>query len=273
MTVKAKNAFKSSQVLRSYLVVSPKIINNASRPTNKRLFIQKAMVRLSLAPMKLITLVSISLLTLSAAFARAADLQQRIYTATQILEQKQGSLSAIPAEVLAHARGVAIGTITKAGLGIGGQGGEGIVLLHYLGTTPPTWSAPVAYNMSGGSLGAQIGFTTIRYVIVLNTDDAVRLFTSTGKVSFDATATGTAGNDTGREGESTTDLERHAMIIYKETGGLYGGATFGGTSIQVDNDVNQIAYGNHVYVRTIFSGRVQKPESAGRLYELLNNGR
>ena len=172
--------------------------------------------------MKLITLFSIALLTLTSALGRAADLQERIYTATQILEQKQGSLSSIPPEVLAHARGVASGTITKAGLGIGGQGGEGIVLLHYLGTTPATWSAPVAFNMSGGSLGAQIGFTTIRYVIILNTDSAVRLFTSTGKMTYDATATGTAGNDTGREGESTSDLERHAMIIYKDTGGVPG---------------------------------------------------
>lgn len=223
--------------------------------------------------MKLITLFSLALLTLTPSLIRAADMQERIYTATKILEQKQGSLSSIPPEVLAHARGVAIGTITKAGLGIGGQGGEGIVFLHYLGTTPATWSAPVAYNMSGGSLGAQIGFTTIRYIIVLNTDNAVRLFTSTGKVTYDATATGTAGNDTGREGETTSDLEKHSMIIYKDTGGLYGGATFGGTSIQVDNDVNQIAYGDHVYVRAIFSGRVPPPESAHRLYELLSGGR
>ena len=104
---------------------------------NKRLFIQKAMVRLALAPMKLITLVSLSLLTFRLRCARAADLQQRIYTATQILEQKQGSLSAIPAEVLAHARGVAIGTITKAGLGIGGQGGEGIVAAALPGHDAP----------------------------------------------------------------------------------------------------------------------------------------
>jgi lipid-binding SYLF domain-containing protein len=223
--------------------------------------------------MKLTALFSVALLTWSTALVQAADLHERIYNATEILEQRQGSLSPIPPEVLAHARGVAIGTITKAGLGIGGQGGEGIVMLLYLGTPPATWSAPSAYNMSGGSLGAQIGFTTIRYIIILNTDQAVRLFSSTGKVSFDATATGTAGNDTGREGEATDDLERHALIIYKDTGGLYGGATFGGTSVQVANEVNQIAYGDHVFVRTIFSGRIKAPESTHRLYDLLNNVR
>jgi lipid-binding SYLF domain-containing protein len=223
--------------------------------------------------MKLITLCSLALLTLSTVAIQAADMHERIYTATRILEQKQGSLSPIPMDVLAHARGIAIGTITKAGLGIGGQGGSGIVMLHYTGSNPMTWSAPVAFNTSGGSLGAQIGFTTIRYIIVLNTDSAVRMFSNPGKVTFDATATGTAGADTGREGETSDSLEHHAMIIYKETGGLYGGATFGGTSIQVDNDVNQIAYGDHVYVRAIFSGKVPAPRSTNRLYQLLNTGR
>lgn len=223
--------------------------------------------------MKIITLLSITLLTLSTVAVQASSMHSRIYDATRILEKKQGSLSAIPPEVLAHARGIAIGTITKAGLGIGGQGGEGIVMLHYRGVTPATWSAPVAFNTSGGSLGAQIGFTTIRYIIVLNTDSAVRMFTSSGKMTFDATATGTAGADTGRQGETSDNLERHAMIIYKETGGLYGGATFGGTSIEVDNDVNQEAYGDRVYVRTIFSGKVPAPRAANRLYQLLNASR
>jgi lipid-binding SYLF domain-containing protein len=223
--------------------------------------------------MKFIAFLSLALLTLSTSFIRADGLHRRIATATEILEKRQGSLSPIPMEVLSRARGIAIGTITKAGLGIGGQGGEGIVLLHYLGDKPASWSAPVAFNTSGGSLGAQIGFTTIRYIIILNTDDAVRLFTSPGKMTFDATATGTAGNDTGREGETTENLERHAMIIYKDTGGLFGGATFGGTSVQVKDEVNQEAYGDHVYVRDILAGKVPSPRSATRLYEILNTGR
>ena len=174
--------------------------------------------------MKLIALFSIALLTLSSSFVRADNLHERIVTATQILEKRQGSISPIPQEVLAHARGIAIGTITKAGLGIGGQGGEGIVLLHYTADNPATWSAPVAFNTSGGSLGAQIGFTTIRYIIILNTDNAVRMFTSNGKVTYDATAAGTAGADNAHEGETSENLRRHSMIIYKETGGLFGGA-------------------------------------------------
>jgi lipid-binding SYLF domain-containing protein len=223
--------------------------------------------------MKLTAYFSIALLALSSIVLRADNLHQRVYTATRILEQRQGSLDPIPLEVLQHARGIAIGTITKAGLGIGGQGGEGIVLLHYLGDTPALWSPPVAFNTSGGSLGAQIGFTTIRYIIILNSDDAVRLFTSSGKMTFDATATGTAGADTGREGETTENLERRSMIIYKETGGLFGGATFGGTSVEVKDEINQRAYGDNIYVRDILAHKVPAPRSAAHLYEILNSGR
>lgn len=223
--------------------------------------------------MKILALCSIALLTFSTAVLRADNMHQRIRTATHILEERQGSVDPIPADILAHARGIAIGTITKAGLGIGGQGGDGIVLLHYLGDARPTWSAPVAFTTTGGSVGAQIGYTTIRYIIILNSDSAVRMFTSPGKVSFDATASGTAGADTAHEGESTDQARRHAMIIYKETGGVYGGATLGGTSVQVDNDCNQAAYGDGIYVRQILSGKVPKPASAGRLYAILDGTR
>jgi lipid-binding SYLF domain-containing protein len=223
--------------------------------------------------MKILALFSIVLLTLSTALVRADNLYQRIHTATHILEDRQGSIDPIPPELLAHARGVAIGTITKAGLGLGGQAGSGIVFLHYLGDAQPTWSAPVAFSTGGGSVGAQIGFTTIRYIIILNTDNAVRMFTSPGKVTLDATATGTAGATTAREGESTDQLRRRSMIIYKETGGLYGGATLGGVSVQVDDDCDQAAYGDGIYVRDILSGRVPKPNAAAHLYSLLNGGR
>ena len=80
--------------------------------------------------MKIFTLICAALLLCSNLSLRADDMHDRIYNATRLLEKKQGSADPIPTEILAHARGVAIGSITKAGLGIGGQGGEGIVMLH-----------------------------------------------------------------------------------------------------------------------------------------------
>jgi len=197
-------------------------------------------------------------------------MRERIQTATEILGDKQHSDDPIPADLLNHAKGVAIFTLTKVGLGIGGQGGEGIVLVRLNDMLWHSWTAPSAFNLAGGSIGAQIGFTEVRYIVVLNTDDAVHHFTGSGKLDWDATATGTAGSDTGTDRVSTSDLEHRDIVVYKDTGGIFGGATLGGTSVERKEAVNQQAYGDDVRTRNILNGKVQPPASADHLYSLLD---
>lgn len=199
-----------------------------------------------------------------------ADMEERIQDAITIVSQKQRSTEPIPADLINHAKGVAIFSITKGGLGIGGQGGEGIVVLRLGKTRPHSWTAPSAFNMGGASLGAQIGFTESRYVVVLNTDDAVRHFTNPGKTTWDATATGTAGADTATEKVSTSELEHRDIVIYKDTDGIFGGATFGGNVIECKDAINQQAYGENVHMKNILNGSVPAPKSANRLYSLLD---
>jgi lipid-binding SYLF domain-containing protein len=220
--------------------------------------------------MKFILSASVAILLASTSFIRAADMDQRINDAIQIVEKRQGSADPIPVEILQNAKGIAICTIVKGGIGIGGQGGEGIVLIRHLGGPVPIWRAPSAFNISGASLGAQLGFSSISYIIVLNSEHAIGQFIGQGKVKWDATATGTAGADTGVESESTRDLERREVLVYRDSGGLFGGATFGGSSVEVKNEINHEAYGEHVYVRDILEGRVPPPPSAQRLYDLLD---
>jgi lipid-binding SYLF domain-containing protein len=202
--------------------------------------------------------------------SRAADMEKRIFDATHILEQRQGSADPIPPEILQNAKGVAICTILKGGIGIGGQGGEGIVMIRHLGDAVPVWRAPCAFNITGASVGAQLGFSSISYILVLNTERAIGQFVGEGKVKWDATATGTAADDTRVETQSTRDLERQDVLVYRDSGGLFGGATLGGSSIEVKDSINQEAYGPHVHVRSILDGRVPLPDSAHHLYELLD---
>jgi len=217
--------------------------------------------------MKHLITTSLVLLFASTLITHAANMDERIQDATRIVEKRQGSADPIPAEILANAKGVAICTIIKGGIGIGGQGGEGIVLIRHEGGV---WRAPSAFNISGGSLGALIGFSSIRYIIILNTEAAIGQFVGVGKLKWDATATGTAGADTGVESESTRDLEQHAVLVYRDSGGLFGGASFGGSSIEVKDEINQQAYGEHIHVRDILEGRVPIPQTATRLYSLLD---
>jgi lipid-binding SYLF domain-containing protein len=216
---------------------------------------------------------ALALLLATSLTAQAANMRERINDATDILEKRQGSADPIPSDVLLNAKGVAICTIIKGGIGLGGQGGEGIVMIRHLGAAGPVWRAPSAFNISGASLGAQIGFTSIRYVILLNTEAAIGQFVGTGKVKWDATATGTAGQDTAVESETTRQLEEHAVLVYRDSGGLFGGATFGGSSIEVKDEINQQAYGENVFIRDILEGRVPIPRAADRLYELLDGKR
>jgi lipid-binding SYLF domain-containing protein len=224
--------------------------------------------------MKILLPATLALLLTTTLISSAADMEERIHNATEIMEQRQGSANPIPPEILQNARGIAICTILKGGIGIGGQGGEGIVIVHHQDASGNrTWRAPSAFNISGASVGAQLGFTTTKYIIVLNTENAVGQFVNVGKVKWDATAAGTAGNDNVVEGQSTRELEQHAVLVYRNSGGLFGGATLGGSSIDVKNEINQDFYGPHIYIRDILEGRVAPPHIADRLYEILNSGR
>jgi len=199
-----------------------------------------------------------------------AGMSARIQDATEIIEKKQGSAHPIPLELFTNAKGVAICTITKGGIGIGGQGGEGVIFVHH---SDGSWRAPSAFNISGASIGAQLGFSTIRYIIILNTEQAVGQFVGSGKMKWDATATGTAGDDTGVEGASTRDLEKHSVVVFRDSGGIFGGATLGGSSLEVSNETNQDYYGEHVYVRDILEGKIRPPTAAIRIYNILQGKR
>lgn len=219
--------------------------------------------------MKLFLTLGLSLI-LATQLASATDIADRLDSAYGVLRKKQGSLSPIPQALLDHAYGIAFATVTKGGIGIGGVGGEGIVMIHRHGIAPYNWSAPSAFNIAGGSLGAQLGFSKIRYIILLNTAAAVKQFAGSGKVKWDATAMGTAGSNTAVERESTVELSRNAVVIYSDSGGIFGGATFGGTTIETKDAVNHDTYGEHVYVRDIFAGKVHMPDEAKRLIALLD---
>jgi lipid-binding SYLF domain-containing protein len=87
---------------------------------------------------------------------------------------------------------------------------------------------------------------------------------------MNATATGTAGAETGSEHLSTDDLEHREVIVYRDSGGIYGGATLGGSSIEQKQSINEEAYGDNVRTRNILDGSVPPPQSASGIYAILN---
>jgi lipid-binding SYLF domain-containing protein len=210
--------------------------------------------------------------------AQAEDkIQPMVQAATQTLAAKQGSASPIPKEALAAAKGVAIIDITKGGFIVGGTGGSGIVVLKAKqGVTGlvgmQSWVAPIPIGFSGGSFGAQIGGSNTKMIVLLNSDQAVKVFTNPGKLAWNAQASGTAGADTETEAAGGA-LSEVDVTIYKETEGLYGGATFGGTTLSIQDDRIKSTYGPEIFVRDIIEGKVKAPEYAKPLINLLEGKR
>ncbi len=210
---------------------------------------------------------------------QAADMYETVKNATSILEARQGSANPIPLSALETARGVAIVDITKGGLVVGGAGGDGVVVLRVpqsLSGESPTmgrnWGAPIPVGFAGASFGAQVGGSNTKAIVLLNTPRAVRMFTSSGKLTWNASASGTAGAET--KGEQANDtLSDYDVSIYRETDGLYGGAVLGGMSVHVQEDKMKAAYGGKVYVRDLMEGKVAISDYSRRLVAMLEGKR
>lgn len=191
-----------------------------------------------------------------------------VRASTKILADRQGSSVPIPVHVFQASKGVAILDITKAGVIVGGTGGQGVVLKK----TATGWTAPVPVNISGGSFGLQVGGTNTLSIVVLHSDRALKVFTNPGKIGWGAQASGTAGTDTSKHGKDGL-LNESDISIYQRIEGFYGGAIFSGTSLSINEDLIKQGYGKDTYPRDLLDGSTPVPSYAQKLVDLLNGKR
>lgn len=217
--------------------------------------------------MKKILLTGLCLAVFATGARAQSSINDRVNAAVNILGAKQNSPKPIPRKIIDDAKGIAIINIGQGGFIFGGRHGEGIVITRTRGALGPSWSVPIAFSMSGGSFGAQIGYQTVSCVFVLNSDEAVRNFLSGTEVKWDAAAQGTVGPEHIAEGNDAATAA--AVYIYTQTGGVYGGATIGGTTLRTDNKLNTAAYPD-LSLSDLIAGKGTRPREAAKLYELLN---
>ena len=124
----------------------------------------------------LLSAVMLALCACGAAFAKEAAHERRIRLATDLINKMaiEEDADAL-ANVIKSGKGVAIfPKVTKAGLGLGGQTGEGLVLLR---NKNGTWSGPAFMGINGASIGFQIGVQSVGLVLVITNQDGLRAFT------------------------------------------------------------------------------------------------
>jgi len=206
-------------------------------------------------------------------FAQGFSLPGEAEKAAKILESfladpshPESALNAIPKAVLQRARGLAVFQIIKAGFVFSGKAGSGIVIARL---PDGSWSAPSCIATGGLGWGLQIGADITDFVIVLNSEDAVRAFSIGGNVTIGGNVSAAAG-PIGTGGSIQATLAHPApMFSYSKSKGLFAGISLEGTGLIERKDANRDFYGSPVPARDILSGRVPPPEVASRLYEII----
>ncbi|MDR3231746.1 MAG: lipid-binding SYLF domain-containing protein [Synergistaceae bacterium] len=133
------------------------------------------------------------------------------------------------ADVIDGAKAIAfVPSMVKAGFVLGAEYGEGLVLRR----ENKKWYGPAFYNLSGGSLGLQIGAQKIALALVVINDAGVNAFLkSKTKLGADVAV---AAGPVGRKGEAATDARMKASIYsYSMTKGLFAGLSLDGAVISI----------------------------------------
>jgi SH3 domain-containing YSC84-like protein 1 len=193
-----------------------------------------------------------------------ADMQDDVDQAATIIERFQAvPEKAIPQAVLKDARGLAIMTVIKAGFGISGRGGKGVVVARLRNG----WSGPSAIGTGGAGFGLQIGAEVTEFVMILNTDEAVKAFSRDANVTLGGGISVAAG-PIGRHVEAAITPVA-AVYTYSQSQGLFAGISLEGTVIGTRNEANAAYYGRPVTAEEILSGKVAPPPRAKRLLQVL----
>lgn len=158
--------------------------------------------------------------------------------------------------VMQAARGVYIvPTYGRAALGVGGQGGAGVLLVRQ----GNQWTDPAFYNIGGISVGAQVGLEGGPVAFVLKNDKAVQRFTDKNNFSLSADAGLTVINWARIAQGSTGEGD---VVAWSGTKGLFGNvATLSVNDIRFNSRLTNAYYGKTTSAMDVINGKASSPES------------
>ena len=147
----------------------------------------------------------------------------------------------IPQYLLDRAEAVVvIPDLVKGGFVVGGKHGKGVMSTRDRAANQ--WSAPAFINMTGGSIGWQIGLESVDLVLlVMNKKGVDELLQDRFTLSGEMAAT---AGPVGRNAAAATNAQVNAQILaYSRAKGLFAGATLEGGALHSDKDSNRAMYG------------------------------
>jgi len=200
----------------------------------------------------------------------ATKQEKKVADATDVLDQLlRIPEQSIPPSLLSRAYAIAvIPNVVKIGFGLGARRGKGILVVR---REDNSWSNPALLNLTGGSLGFQIGIQSSDIFLVFKTRKGVEGIEN-GKLTLGADASIAAG-PVGRHTSAATDLKFRAEVYsYSRARGLFAGVSFEGAGLTMDRKSNAAFYGSpSITPEQIFesSGNVA-PQAANNFVQLLS---
>lgn len=134
------------------------------------------------------------------------------------------------------------------------------------------WSAPAEMLVAGLGGGFNAGAEMVDLLIVINTNEMLRSFLSSGSLHLGGNASLSVG-PLGRHGEIdasiSADGKVSGMYSYSQSRGLYGGISIEGTALQYFDRNNEVTYGKGATPKMILTGKYPSPPYAVRLTRTL----
>lgn len=158
--------------------------------------------------------------------------------------------SSVPPSLLKKAEAVVIiPKLKKGGFVVGGKHGKGVAMVR---TENGGWSDPVFVQITGGSIGFQIGYSSLDLFLVIKKASTLRQLTK-GKGTFtiggDATV---AAGPVGRQASANTDIDFEAEILsYSKSRGIFAGISIDGSDLRMEKKLNAEFYGDEKTAQSV----------------------
>ena len=214
-----------------------------------------------------ISLLLILFVCFFSSYAYAASPRTIISEAIDVLKEmeKQDDVSKM-AELIDNGHGVAIvPSMIKAGIILGGQHGYGLILAR----KDKQWYGPSFFEMTGGSIGLQIGAQKVSLLFCINNQAGMKAFTD-NKSKLGANI-GLAAGPVGRETGAATDGSFNASIYsYSMAKGLFAGVNLDGTAVGANHKMNNDYWGEKLSIEDALKRKASKSDVKELLAELNN---
>jgi lipid-binding SYLF domain-containing protein len=202
-------------------------------------------------------------LVTDAALAGARE-EARLIEASGVLEELGAQRdTAIPDRLMARAYGIAvIPNVVKVGAVVGGRRGSGVMVVR---DENGRFTNPIMINLTGGSIGWQIGVQSTDVVLVFTTRKGIEGIAD-GKLTLGADASVAAG-PVGRSASAGTDQDFKAEVYsYSRNRGLFAGVSLDGSIIAIDSKSNTKLYGKTAPASDIIAGRITTDADAAKRF-------